>query len=162
MPDSSAVLSALHGELQARGLVRRPSINGALPPAFVEPSGGPPAPGEREASESGMTGPATGLVVSLNASELPEGPFDSHRRRVVVAFTYRSRGTDGLRAGRALDAAIRSAIVKRADYGLGILLNAGATPLFVRQAVTYGGLGPVSDLDGVRTERSSYVLEVDA
>lgn len=156
MPDSSAVLTAAHNHLTAAGLIRRPNNAGTPPPAFIEPSGGAPAPGERDGVENDDL-----LVVSLGSAELAEGPFDSYRRRVVVTFTYRSRSTSGLRRARALDAQIRRRLVEQHDHATGYLMDAGSpVPVQVLQASVYGGLGPVADDDDVRTERASYVLEV--
>lgn len=156
MPDPNVTLTALRDELVAAGLVRRPGVAGPLPPLFVEPMGGPPAPGEREGSEAGDD-----LVATLRHSgELAAGFAGSGRRTIIAELTYRSRGTPGLKAGRELDAAIREALVERADYGLGLTLGAsGPRPVLVLQASVFAGLGPVSDLEGVRTERAAYALE---
>lgn len=157
MPDSTRVLTALRNELVTAGLVRRPATAGALPPAFVEPEGGAPAPKEREAPETDGE-----LVVTLRLSgELGEAPFDAYRRRVVIDVIYRSSSNLGLITGRGLDAAIRRRLVERADYGIGYTLDAAGThPTQVLQAGIFGGLGPVSDVAGVRTELAKYALEV--
>lgn len=155
---TTRLLTALRNELEGAALIRRPSTVGALPALHVEPRDGPPAPGEREAPET--TGE---LVVTLRLSgELAEPARDAYRRRVVVDVIYRSIGTAGLIAGRALDAAIRARLVER-DDPLGYTLDAGGThPTFLLDAQVWGGLGPVADTAGVRTEQAKYLLEAFA
>lgn len=156
MPDSTVVLTALRDTLVAAGLVRRPgTTNSTLPPIHVEPSGGAPAPGGREAPEDHPT-----LVVTLRLSgEVAQGPTMALRRIIVVDLVYRSRTTAGLKAGRALDAAVRDALVERSDYGVGLTIGT-TQPVQVLQATVFGGLGPVSDVEDVRTDRAAYALEV--
>lgn len=154
---STRLLSALRAELVTAGLVRRPSDAGALPPLFIEPIDGPPAPGEREAPETDGT-----LVVTARlSSELGEGPGDSWRRRIVVDLVYRSTGTAGIIAGRALDEAIRERLVHGADYGMGVLLDEAGSPVRVLQFTVFGGIGPVAQEGGVRTELAKYLAEVE-
>lgn len=160
MPDTTYIITALRNELEVAGLVRRtgtagPGVPAGAPPAHIEPPGGAPAPGERDDPETSGE-----LVVTLRLSgDLAEGPFDAYRRRTVIDVVYRSTTTTGLKAGRALDQAIRGRLVNRPDYGFGFTIGA-ATPLFVLQASIFGGIGPVSDVDGVRTELAKYALEV--
>ena len=155
---TNRTLTALRNDLEAAGLIRRPANAGALPPMHVEPRDGPPAPGERESPEADGE-----LVVTLRLSgEMPEAPRDAYRRRVVVDVIYRSAGTLGLMAGRDLDAAIRARLVER-DDPLGFTLDAaGSLPTFVLDAQVWGGLGPVSNVAGVRTDQAKYMLEVFA
>lgn len=157
MPDASIVLTALRDELELAGLIRRPDNAGALPPAFVEPDDDAPAPGDREAPEDDTT-----LVVTIRLSgELSEPPFSSYRRRVVADVVYRSRTTRGLIRARALDAAIRARIVEQHDNAAGFMLGQGAAhATMVLQAGVYAGLSPVSNVNGTRTDRAAYVLEV--
>jgi hypothetical protein len=157
MTDTTRLLTAVRNELVTANLVRRPATAGALPPMHVEPSGGPPAPGEREVPERDDE-----LVVTLRLSgELSEPPFNAYRRRAVLDVLYRSKGTAGLKAGRLLDAAVRDRVVKRADYGMGYTLDLGGpAATLVLQANVFGGIGPVSELDGIRTERAAYLFEV--
>lgn len=157
MPNANTVLTATRNELVAAGLVRRPSVAGALPPLHVEPRDGPPAPGEREAPELDAE-----LVATLRLSgEVSEERFNAYRRRVVVDVIYRTRGTTGLRRGRELDAAVRARLVERGDYGLGYTLDAGgASPVLILQAGIFGGLSPLGESAGVRTEMAKYMLEV--
>lgn len=158
MPDSTAVLTALRNELErAPALIRRPSVAGALPPMFVEPDAGPPAPGEREGTEAGAL-----VVVTLRLSSEPGlAPGQAFVRIYIIDLIIRSITTAGLKQGRALDAAIRARLVERANYGTGVLLDeGGAGALFVHDLRVFAGLGPVLTAGGVRTEAAKYALEV--
>lgn len=154
MPDSTRVLTALRNELETAGLIRRPNDAGALPPAHIEPEGGAPAPLEREAPEDDPT-----LAVTLRLSvDTPSAPG---RRLVGVDVIYRSRTTRGLMRARALDAAIRARLVDGSSYGQGYNLDAGGDAQTLAVEVSaFAGLGPVSELGGVRTERAGYTVEV--
>lgn len=157
MADSNRVLSALRNELVGLGLVRRPSDAGASPPMHVEPRGGPPAPGDREAPEDDAD-----LTVTLRLSgELSEAPLDTYRRRVVADVVYRSRTTAGLKRARELDAAIRERLAER-RLGDGVMLDEGGpAQTFALSATVFGGLGPVGETpDGTRTELAKYAIEV--
>lgn len=157
MPDTNIVLTALRNELATAGLIRKPDVAGGLPPAFVEPRGGAPAPGEREAPETDGL-----LVLTIRlGGELSEGRFNAYRRRLTVDLIYRTRGTPGLQAGRALDAAIRKHLVGDHDTNaLGFRLDEPDLNVQVLESGVWAGLGPVSDVDDVRTDRSSLMLEV--
>jgi hypothetical protein len=158
MTDPTRLLTAMRNELELAGLVRRPNTAASvLPPMHVEPSGGAPAPGERKAPETDGN-----LVATIRlGGDLSEGPFNSYRRRTVIDVFYRSTGTDGLKAGRALDAGIRARLVERADYAQGYTLDAGGpASTLILSASVFGGIGPLSDLNGVRTDLAKYVLEV--
>lgn len=158
-PDSTAVLTALRDALLAAGLVRRPRDAGALPPLHIEPSGGAPAPHDRaDASDpAAQRETDNDLVVTLRFSgDVTPAPGPGARTRIVVAdLIYRSEGTAALKAGRALDAAIGDLLAGPTTYGDGVQLPG----LFIVQASVFAGLSPVSDVDGVRTERAAYALE---
>lgn len=150
-------LTALRNELEARELIRRPGVAGPLPPLFVEPAGGPPAPGEREGSEAG-----TNLAVTLRLSgEVAPGTATGYRRILIVDLVYRSRETAGLKAGRDLDAAIRAGLLDGVTYGTGVRLDeAGPADTVILELSVFAGLSPVSELGGVRTEQSKLSLEL--
>lgn len=163
MPDTNAILTAFRDELVNLGLVRRASAggtqstSGGAPPCHVEPVAAP-APGERAGVEDDAT-----LVVTIRLSgDLAAQPF-APSRVTVADVIYRSKGTDGLKRARALDAAIRNAIVTgRPDYGLGWTMGTTA-PVEVLQSSLYGGLGPVSRDPGQgATDLAKYAFEVRA
>lgn len=164
MPDVNDVLTAIRDDLTAAGIIRKPRTAGVLPPLFLEPDGGAPAPGELEAPEDNYdTAKKTGLVVSLFASELGEAPLDRYRRRIIVDVRYRSKGTAGLKRGRDLDQALRARYVVRDGGRLGFTLAAGqASEVFVHDAQLWAGLGPISrTVDRGVDEVAKYLLEVD-
>jgi len=158
-PDSTVILTALRDAMLAAGLVRRGSAPGNLPPILVEPSGGAPAPHDRaDAGDAAATRETDNdLVVTLRyAGDVTPAPGPSARTRVVIAdLIYRSQGTTALKAGRALDAAVADLLAGPTTYGQGVQLPG----LFVVQASVWAGLSPVSDVDGIRTERAAYALE---
>lgn len=155
------VLTALRQEAVNAGLVRKPATVSALPPMFIEPEGGAPAPGEREGTENHAT-----LMVTIElSSELAAPTFGAGTRTSIVAVHYRSKTTAGLQAARTLDDAIRSRVVGRPDYGLSWTMGAGAPAplaagLYVLQAGVFAGLGPVSrDLGQGVHEVAKYSIE---
>lgn len=161
MPDVTALLTAMRDDLVAAGLVRKSGAAGALPPVIVEPAGGAPGPGDRfDATDPVASRETAGnLVVTLRLSGEVAASGPAARLRVaVIDVVYRSDTTGGLKAGRALDAAIRDRYVGPTTYGIGVQLP-GA---FLTQVSIFGGLGPVSDVDGVRTELAKYALEAVA
>lgn len=157
MPTTTHVLTAFRNELEGAGLIRRPGDAGELPPMFVEPITGPPAPGEREGTEAGDE-----LVVTLRlSSELPARAGEAFVRGMVFDVVYRSTGTAGLKQGRDLDAAIRARLIQTAGYGTGVMLDEGGThPTFVHELLLFAGVGPIAVDGDVRTELAKYGLEV--
>ena len=139
MPDATRVLTATRNTLETSGLIRRPSTAGALPALIVEPRNGPPAPGELE-------GVGAQLAVTLRlSSEAGARAGGAYSRTFIIDLVYRSIGTDGLKAGRALDSAIRARLVETAGYGTGVMLDAGGpAQTFAHEIAVFGGLGPLS------------------
>jgi hypothetical protein len=158
MPDVNAVLTALRDELVTVGLVRNTQTAGPLTPAMIEPAEDF-IPGEREGTENDDE-----VTLSIRlGGEAAEDAVTTYRRRVTIDLLYRSRHNTGLIRARALDAAIRSTLLDRADLGLGFMLGGPAgVGIYVLQAAGFAGLSPVSNIDGVRTDRSSIALEVYA
>jgi len=157
MATSNQVLTALRDELVAAGLVRKPATVGNLPPMHVEPRRGPLAPGEGEAPETDGD-----LVVTIRLSSEVAG-LPPLRRIYVVDFVYRSKASSGLLKGRALDEAIRQRLVDGSGYGVGIKLAAGqGSQLWALQVSTFGGLGPVSDVEDVHTDVSKLAVETSS
>lgn len=139
MADINAVVTALRNELVTQGIVRKPNIAGAHPPMHIEPVDGAPAPGGRKPPEDDAT-----LVITLAFdSELPDSGFDGYRRRVIVNVRYRSKTTAGLQRAHATHAAIMAAVIDRADYGFGWVMDAAGTPLDILSSSVYGGLGRI-------------------
>lgn len=159
MPDATAIATALREELIAAGIVRHPADDHApgLAPLIVEPRGGAPAPGDRDAPEDDPS-----LIVTLRLSgDMAETPLDRYRRRSVFDFYYRSKGTAGLQRGRAVDAAVRAHLTDRPDMGLGWEMGT-AHPVFVLSSQMFGGLGRVADTAEGADELAKYMIEVHA
>lgn len=153
MTDVNEIATAIHEELTAAGLVRRPGDAGPLPPLIIEPRGGAPAPGDRDAPEDDPS-----LVVTLTFSgDISEGPLDGYRRRSVFDFRYRSAGTAGLKRARTLDAAIRARLVDRYGWTMGT-----DHPVYVLSSSMFGGLGKIAVRPDGTDEAAKYVFEVHA
>lgn len=168
MADASAILTALRQELVNAGLVRPPSVAGALPPAHVEPVDGAPAPGEREEPEDHAS-----LVVSLFYSGDVTPAAFTDGRTGVIDVRYRSSGNPGLKTAMALDAAVVRRLVTRLDeaegrYGYGYVLGDGAPApleagLRVRQVSVFGGFSRLSSSKAAGFDHiAKYAVEVDA
>lgn len=177
MPDAGKVLTAVRQELVLAGLVRPPSVAGALPPMHVEPIDGAVAPGDRTDPRTGPSveeaaGPDTPVASLMLDGDIAGPTFDTGRTS-VVSVRYRGMTSASLRAIHALDAAIRDRLVERADpllagngrYGLGYMLGTGGpgAAVFARQVTVFAGLSRLA------ASRSSgfdlvakYAVEVDA
>jgi hypothetical protein len=167
MADAAVILSVVRQELVNAGLVRPPSVAGALPPAHIEPVGGARAPGEGEPPTADPD-----LVVSLFYSGDIAPATYTDGRTGVVDVRYRSRDNPALIRAYALDAAVRARLVDRIGlaegrYGVGYFLGEGApgrpAGLFARQVSVFGGLSrlsasPAAGFDHV----AKYAVEVDA
>lgn len=147
MADVNAVLTAFRAELDAAGLIRRPSTDDAArPPMLIEPLEGPPGPGD-DLGDGLYSDPE--LVLSLlHSGELtPANGYGAATERVyTLDVRYRSKTAAALRRAEALDAAIRDRLIRsETNYGYGFVL-ADATPaaLLVTMVGVFGGFGPIS------------------
>lgn len=129
MPD---VLGAMRTHLISEGIVRKPTTAGALPPLWLEPLQGVPAPGETMprggATEVGATVVAAAF---LGSSEAP-GPYESSWRKPTVDVWIRA--ADAL-SGRVLEEAITGALIDRREWMMG--------PLLVIESQVWRGLQPL-------------------
>lgn len=165
MPSAPDVLKALRRELVAAGVVREPDNAGLvatpeLPPLILEPRGGPPAPGEREAPEDDLNL----IVTARHSGDFAEGNVDARfRRRVVVDLVYRSVGNAGLQRAPQVHALVEAAIVRRIDLGLGFVMGSGSpNALYVISAGILAGLGRVAQSVDGTTDVAKLVFEVYA
>jgi hypothetical protein len=157
MADVNQLATAIREELVAAGLVRRPDTVEDLPPLIIEPRGGAPAPGDRDAPEDHPD-----LVVTLTFSgDISELPRDTYRRRSVFDVRYRSKGTAGLQRAHALDAAIRGHLVNRNDFGLGWTMGTDH-PVFILSSQMFAGLGRIGSTAEGFDELAKYLFEVHA
>lgn len=155
------LLTAIRRHLIDADIVRSPATaDPDLRPCFVEPVNGAPAPGEREGTEDDALAM---LSISLSTT-LGELPFDTYRRRFSIDFRYRSRGTAGLKAARALDAAIRAELIGRDDYAFGYVLAEGtADALLILSASEWSPLSKLqTDPNGGQTDIAKIVFEIPA
>lgn len=149
MPGITEALSAFRAELVAAELARLPGVAGAANPLFIEPLGGPPAPGELEDPVEDDAD----LILSLMHSGDVGAPtnYDAalagrHALDLRYRTAARDRANVGLRMANALDAAIRRRLFRPAtNYGYGFTLGAGQPgALYVQSVGIWGGLGRVS------------------
>lgn len=107
------LLTALRDHLAQAGLVRDPSVAGALPPFWREPKNGTPGPGEgNSATEVG----ADAVVGAFIVSGLPPGPYEAFHRWPIVELRFRTRL--GYTA-EDLELAITNTLIDRRDFMLG-------------------------------------------
>jgi hypothetical protein len=108
----SQLLTALRDHLAGEGIARVPSVAGPLPPMWLEPRQGVPAPGEG-------TPPEVGASVVLGATVtggIPPRPYESWQRRPIVDLTIRSTAAP---AAHQLDEQIRGALIDRRNWLMG-------------------------------------------
>jgi hypothetical protein len=103
------LLTDLRAYLIAQGVVRKPSTAGSLPPMFLEPQLGVPAPGEGQGNEVGdpvLGAFATGGFVL--------GPYmDSFARQPTIQINYRGKDPQAI---QALELQITKRLVDRRDW----------------------------------------------
>lgn len=149
MADVTAALSAFRAELVAAELGRIPGVAGAANPVFIEPLGGPPAPGELEDPVEDDEDLILSLLHSVDVSAATNYDAAAAGRHVLdlrYRTAARERANIGLRMANALDAAIRRRLFRpETNYGYGFELGAGeAGALWVQSVGVWGGLGRIS------------------
>lgn len=102
------LLTALREHLVGEGIVRKPAVAGPVPPCYVEPRDGCPAPGQLSGTEQ------ADVVVALFASGgFPARPFESWwKQETVDVYVRAKRAPDAF----PLADAIRSAVVDRRGW----------------------------------------------
>lgn len=106
-----SLLSELRNYLVAQGVVRKPAVAGSLPPLWLEPKLGVPAPNE---SRSGNTTEASPLVIGafLTGGFAPP-PYGSPIRKPIVDFRF--RGSDAQALENA-ELAITKVLIDKRDW----------------------------------------------
>ena len=87
MADASDLLEQLRAHLIAEGIARHPDAGGPLPPLWIQPEGGAPAPGDK----SGVQNHADLVVTAQFTGGLAAPRYASDRRRDTVDFWLRAR-----------------------------------------------------------------------
>lgn len=110
------LLPNLRTHLITAGIVRDPTATGALPPMWLDPKQGTPAPGEGQGTE--ISADAVVGAYLNPAGGIPARPFESSLRADIVEFRLRTKT-----APRAvvLEKAIRAALIDRRNFDLAAL-----------------------------------------
>lgn len=83
----ATLLDSMRDYLVAQGVGRMPRVAGALPPIWLQPAGGTPAPGDKSGVEVGEP-VVLGLIQTI---EVPPAPEDVEWREDIVDIWIRSR-----------------------------------------------------------------------
>lgn len=87
MAEVPDLLEAIRAELADEEILRPAGVAGALPPLWLEPADGPPAPGEA----TGSGGDDTTIVSAFRTGEVPRSPGQGYSDRAIVDFRIRSK-----------------------------------------------------------------------
>jgi hypothetical protein len=142
MPTPSAnslLLSALDTHLRTAGIVRKPSDNApGVPPLWVEPADGVPAPGDRTAPEAD---PNTTLGLFYSGGVVGA----RWERQSIIDVWIRCRGNKPMVRAQDIDDAIRDSLLGDDELRVNFLLAAG-TPdeLRVIEARVWRELSPLA------------------
>jgi hypothetical protein len=112
------LLSELRNHLVAQGIVRKPSVPGALPPLWLEPQLGVPAPGEGASTTE--VGP-TLVVGAFLTGGVPTVPYGSFIRKPIVDFQFRSKGLGSPSDIELVELSIAKAIIDKRDFMMGVM-----------------------------------------
>ena len=107
------LLSEIRNYLVAQGVVRKPSTAGALPPMWLEPQSGTPAPGE--GNNPVEVGP-TLVVAAYLTGGFAQGPYESWLRKPVVDFRFRSKGAGAPADIENIDLEITRRLTDKRDW----------------------------------------------
>lgn len=109
------LLSALRDHLVAQGIVRKPSVAGALPPLWLEPALGTPGPGE--GNNPTEIGSDLVLGAFLTGGFAPP-PYGSFLRKPIVDIRIRAL-KDKAYLAEQIELAITKALIDRRDFTMG-------------------------------------------
>lgn len=82
------LLDELRTYLVSQGLVRLPRVTGSVPPMWLEPRGGVPAPGESPSGNPTEIG-TDAVIGAYENGGIPPGPYNSFQRQDIVQFWVR-------------------------------------------------------------------------
>ncbi len=112
MPD---LLTELRNHLVTASIVRNPNTAGALPPMWLEPKIGTPAPGEIPARGTATNVGATAVLAAYWSGGVAPSTIESFLRTDFVELRLR---TTAASVAQTLEAAIRNAVIDTAlGYG---------------------------------------------
>ena len=123
------LLSALRTYLIGLGLVRNPATAGSVPPLWLEPKTGVPAPGEAPPGGNATNVGDPLVLGAFLSGGVARGSWEGWHRTWTVSLRIRSR--TGLQA-KEIEAPITAAIVDRRGWtmgGLGIVESLEWSPL---------------------------------
>lgn len=112
--DEQVLLSGFRNYLVAQGLVRKPSVAGAVPPLWIEPQDGVPAPGEKQGTEDD----AHRVLGVFYTAGLAPRPYEKEYRTRFVDVVYRTKEVGDLGATFVLNQAIFNAIVDKRNWSM--------------------------------------------
>lgn len=88
---SAEVIGPLRDYLVAQGVVRKPSVAGALPPCWLEPREGLPAPGEKPPNGSATQVGPTVVLGLFRTGGIAVGPYESSWRERTLDLRIRAQ-----------------------------------------------------------------------
>lgn len=113
------VLGPLRTYLIAQGIVRNPTTASGLPPMWLEPQYGTPAPGELPRNGNAVQVGADIVLAAFLSGGLPVGPYESSWRIPTIDLRIRGRTSPLV---KAIEAQITSAVIDKREWMLGPLL----------------------------------------
>lgn len=107
------LLSALRDYLVAQGIVRKPSVAGSLPPLWLEPQTGTPAPGEG----NNPTEVGSDLVLgAFLTGGIAPARFESWWRQPIVDIRLRGKSVQTI---QSTELAMSKALIDKVDWTMG-------------------------------------------
>ena len=153
MPTQKGLLSALATYLVTNDVGRHPSRAGALPPIFLDPVRGAPAPGEREGTENDAD-----LMLTLS----PGGDIPPPYGQGVILMTTVDVRYRGRTAPRIYETDARVFdLLAAGDGGVGAKHGWDMAGLYVIESRQWAGLGRIGGEGGQGFDyRAAYYFEI--
>lgn len=108
-----SLLTALRDHLVAQSIVRKPSVAGAVPPLWLEPQLGTPAPGD--GNNPVEVGSDLVLGAFLTGGFAPP-PYGSFLRKPIVDIRFRGKSPQNIETA---ELAITKALIDKRDFMMG-------------------------------------------
>jgi hypothetical protein len=113
------LLTALSDYLVAQAVVRKPSVAGALPPLWLEPQQGVPAPGELYPGGSATQTGADVVLGAFRTGGFTQAPYESPWRIPTIDLRIRARTAPLV---TSTERAITPLIIDKREWMMGALL----------------------------------------